>query len=104
MSSLGSSAACPVCHGLLSIEQMLDTSVFFAPGAIVFDCPHCRDRVYFCPYDAFIETGTLGTAPVVDPIPRERFAYPQGFDMKSNIENGVLTVTVGERSWSILKA
>ncbi|WP_263773024.1 hypothetical protein [Propionivibrio soli] len=82
---------------------MLDTSVFFAPGAIVFDCPNCHDRPYFAPYETFIETGSLAAAPVVDPIPKAKFGYPVGFNMTSSVDDGVLTISIGERSWSIRK-
>jgi hypothetical protein len=92
---------CPSCKAPLHIEGMLDRSVFFAPGAIVFDCNHCYDRVYFAPYEDNIEVGMLGCSPVVDPIPLESYTYPQNFDMKSNIQDGILSIGIKERSWKI---
>lgn len=80
---------------------MLDSSVFFCPGAIVFDCSHCHDRVYFAPYERYVETGTLACSPVVDPIPTTSFSYPQGFEMTSNIHDGVLKIQIKEQSWEI---
>lgn len=92
---------CPSCKAPLHIEEMLDSAVFFAPGAIVFDCSYCHDRVYFALYEDNIEMGMLGCSPVVDPIPLESYAYPLGFDMKSNIQDGILKIEVKERSWKI---
>src|SRR5690606_29898721 len=83
---------CPSCKGPLLIEEMLDGAVFFGPGAIVFDCSHCHDRIYFAPYEDNLEVGVLGCSPVVDPIPLESYAYPAGFEMKSNTEDGILTI------------
>ena len=92
---------CPSCKTSLEMEGMLDSSVFFGAGAIVFDCCHCHDRVYFAPYESHIETGTLGCSPVVDPIPTMSFSYPQGFEMKSNIHDGFLKIQIKEQSWEI---
>jgi len=92
---------CPSCNVLLHIEEMLDNAVFFGPGAIVFDCCHCHDRVYFAPYEDNIEMGRLGCSPLVDTIPLHSSAYPLDFDMKSNIQDGILKIKIKERSWKI---
>lgn len=92
---------CPSCKAVLLIEEMLDCAVFFGPGAIVFDCCRCRDRVYFAPYEDNIEMGMLGCSPVVDPIPLVSCAYPLNFDMKSHIQDGILSIEIKDRSWKI---
>ena len=92
---------CPYCKSSLRIEGMLDAAVFWGPGAVVFDCSYCRDRVYFSPYESHIETGTLGCSPVLDPIPLEDFSYPRDFDMTSNIQDGILKIKIKEQSWVI---
>lgn len=92
---------CPTCSADLSIEKMLDASVCFEPGAIVFDCPHCKDRVYFSPYEKHIEIGRLGCSPVLDLIPFANSDYPENFKMKSEIKNGVLQIQVAEKVWRI---
>ncbi len=92
---------CPSCKAQLLFEGMLDRAVFFGPGAIVFDCNHCHDRIYFAPYEGSVEIGTLGCSPVVDPIPFESYAYPQDFEMSSNIQDGVMTIVIKERTWKI---
>ena len=92
---------CPSCKSSLHIEGMLDAAVFWGPGAIVFDCSYCHDRVYFSPYESHIETGILGCSPVLDPIPLEDFSYPSDFDMTSNIQEGILKIKIKEQSWII---
>lgn len=92
---------CPSCKAQLLIEGMLDRAVFFGPGAIVFDCSHCHDRIYFAAYEDNVEVGTLGCSPVIDPIPLESYAYPQGFEMSSNIQDGVMTIEIKEKTWKI---
>ena len=92
---------CPACNCSLHIEGMLDAAVFFAPGAIVFDCWQCHDRVYFAPYERHVEIGILGCSPVIDPIPCNDYLYPKGFDMVSNILEGILHIQIGARSWAI---
>lgn len=92
---------CPSCQAQLLIEGMLDKAVFFDPGAIIFDCSHCHNRIYFAPYEDNVEVGKLGCSPVVDPIPHESYAYPQGFGMRSNIQDGVLTIEIKEKTWKI---
>jgi hypothetical protein len=91
----------PSCENFLPIEEMLDAAVFFGPGVIVFDCPHCRSRVYFAPYENHIEIGTLGCSPVVDPIPHNKFSYPAGFKMTSDIRDGILNIQIQGRRWAI---
>ena len=103
-STRSTTITCPTCHGALTIEGMLDASVSFGPGAIIFDCPNCRDRVYFSPYETFVETGVLAAAPVLNAIPLEEFGYPKNFDMGSSFENDVLTRRIGDRSWRIPRA
>jgi DNA-directed RNA polymerase subunit RPC12/RpoP len=93
--------ACPTCSAYLSIEKMLDASVCFEPGAIVFDCPHCNDRIYFSPYENHIEIGRLGCSPVLDPIPFATSDYPENFKMKSEIKNEVLHIQVAEKEWRV---
>lgn len=95
------SIKCPRCHGNLEIEEMLNSAVFFSPGAIVFDCDHCHDRVYFSPYEDCIETGTLACSPVVDTIPYEKFGYRNGFEMESEIRDGILRIHIKENCWAI---
>lgn len=92
---------CPDCKEPLKIDEMLNASVFWGGGAIVFDCKHCHDRVYFAPYDDYIETGVLGCAPIIDAIPYEKFAYPSGFNMTSNIHDEILKIQIEENSWEI---
>jgi hypothetical protein len=92
---------CPTCRANLSIEKMLDASVCFEPGAIVFDCPHCNDRIYFSPYENHIEIGKLGCSPVLDPIPFANSDYPENFKMKSEIKNGVLQIQVAGKEWRV---
>lgn len=99
--SLSTSVKCPRCEVSLDIEEMLNGAVFFSPGAIVFDCKQCHDRVYFSPYEDFMETGTLACSPVVDAIPYEKFGYPTGFEMESNIEDGILRISIKEKRWAI---
>jgi hypothetical protein len=94
---------CPACKNLLEIPEMLNASVFWGAGAIVFDCKHCADRVYFAPYEDWIETGKLGCSPVVDTIPCEKFAYSGGFEMTSSKEDGFLKITIAEDKWEIPK-
>ena len=98
---LSNEIKCPTCHCPLEIVEMLNAAVFFGPGAIVFDCKNCHDRVYFSPYEDFIETGVLGCSPVVDAIPVEKFSYPNGFDMTSSTQNGILEIKINEHSWAI---
>lgn len=100
-SALSDEVSCPMCGGRLSIDGMLDASVFNVPGAIAFDCSHCHDRVYFAPYEDFIETGLLGSSPVEDIFPQGKFSYPTGFDMRHELNKGVLTVTINEKKWDI---
>ena len=95
------SLACARCKGNLKIEEMLDAAYCFCSGAIVFDCKHCNDRVYFCPYETFIETGTLAAAPVINTIPFCKYEYPIDFDMLSDIKEGVLNINIGANSWHI---
>jgi len=94
---------CPSCKAPLEIEEMLDAAVFFGGSAIIFDCGHCHDRVYFAPYENHIETGTLSCSPVVDPIPHEKFSYSSDFEMTSNVQDGVLKIEIKKRSWKIRK-
>lgn len=92
---------CPSCKAQLLIKGMLDKAVFFGSGAIVFDCNHCHDRVYFAPNEDNVEVGMLGCSPVIDPIPLESYAYPQGFEMSSNIQDGVMMIAIKEKIWKI---
>ena len=80
---------------------MLNGAAFFGPGAIVFDCCHCHDRIYFALYEDNVEVGILGCSPVADPIPVETYAYPEGFDMRSNTHDGILTIEIKEQTWKI---
>lgn len=92
---------CPTCNCILYIEEMLDAAVFFEPGAIVFDCWQCHDRVYFAPYENHVEMGILACSPVIDPIPCNDYLYPTNFDMISNIQEEILHIHIGTRSWEI---
>ena len=94
---------CPACKNLLEVPEMLNASVFWGAGAIVFDCKHCHDRVYFAPYEEWIETGRLGSSPVIDAIPCEKFAYSRGFEIASSKVDGFLKITIAEDKWEIPK-
>lgn len=92
---------CPSCDLSLGMEKMLDAAIFYSPGAIVFDCIHCQDRIYFSPYETHIEVGILGCSPVVDPVPIAEFAYPENASPSCKENDGMLDVQMSGRTWHI---
>jgi hypothetical protein len=92
---------CPSCASALEMDKMLDAAVFYVPGAIVFDCMHCHDRIYFAPFDAHIEIGVLGCSPVVDPLPIGSFSYSEEANPVCKENDGILKVHMNTRTWCI---
>lgn len=92
---------CPVCASSLQMDKMLDSAVFYAPGAIVFDCQHCHDRIYFAPFDAYIEIGVLGCSPVVDPLPIASYSYSDDASPVCKTNDGILEIRMNARTWCI---
>jgi predicted RNA-binding Zn-ribbon protein involved in translation (DUF1610 family) len=92
---------CPNCKSSLALDKMLDGAIFTEPGAIVFDCPACNDRVYFSPYEDRIEIGILACAPVINPIPVSDHQYPAGSNLATTSADGYLYVVLWSVEWKI---
>lgn len=80
---------------------MLDAAIFFDPSAVVFDCPHCKDRVYFAPFDKRIDVGVLGASPVLNPLPIMSYTYPTEALATFEIEGEALKAQIGSQEWAI---